>query len=76
MKEDADGMATTDCIFILLEITFECSSISSLYDIHAHVVHGLDGFVDGTLLLVIVCVTEPVTIMRDKQVAAQGETEF
>lgn len=60
MEEDTDGMASTDRVVILTQVALECIGISGLYDIHSHVVQGLYGLVDGSMLLVIVCITEPV----------------
>ncbi|THU63712.1 hypothetical protein C4D60_Mb01t18720 [Musa balbisiana] len=53
MEEDTDGMASTDRVVILTQVALECIGISGLYDIHSHVVQGLYGLVDGSMLLVI-----------------------
>lgn len=60
MEEDAYRMASADRVAVLLQISFECISISGLDDVHAHVVQGLDGFINRAMLLVIVCIAEPV----------------
>lgn len=64
MEENTDGMASTDGVIIFLQISFECIWISSLDDFHTHMIQGLNGLVDRTMLLVIICVVEPVTIMQ------------
>lgn len=59
MKENADGMATTYCVLVLLHVLTERVGVTGLYDFHAHAVQRLDRFMDGTVLLVIVCVVIP-----------------
>lgn len=59
VKEDADGVASAYGVLVLLQVFFERYGIASLYDLHAHTVQGLDRFMDGTVLLFVVCVAKP-----------------
>jgi energy-converting hydrogenase A subunit M len=52
-------MASAYGVLVLLEILFERVGVTSLYDLHAQAVQCLDRLVNGTMVLVIVCVTKP-----------------
>ena len=64
MKENTDGVASTYGVLILPQVCFERVRIASLYDLHAHTVQGLNGFMNGTMFLIIVCITKPDATMR------------
>jgi hypothetical protein len=59
MKENADGVASTYGILILLKVFFERYRITSLYDLHAHTVQGLNRLMNSTVFLFVVCITKP-----------------
>ena len=59
MKENTDWVASTYGVLVLLQILFEHIRVTSLYDLHAHMVQGLYGFMNGTVFLIIVCITKP-----------------
>jgi hypothetical protein len=59
LKENTDGVTSTYGVFVLLQILFECIRVTSLYDLHAHMVQGLDRFMNGTVFLIIVCIAKP-----------------
>lgn len=63
MKENTDGVASTDGVIILLQVLFERIRVTSLYDLHAHAVQCLDRTMNGTMVLVIVCITKPDVAM-------------
>lgn len=64
MEEHADGMSSTYGVVKFTKISFKCIGISSLYDVHTHAIKGLNGLVNGTVLLVIVCIVEPTNTRR------------
>lgn len=64
MKENTDGVASTYGVLILPQVCFELVRITRLYDLHAHTVQGLNRFMNGTVFLVIVCITKPDARMR------------
>jgi hypothetical protein len=59
MKEDTDGVASAYGVLVLLQVLFERKRITSLYDLHAHTVQGLNRFMNGAMFLLIVCIFEP-----------------
>ena len=62
MKENTYGIASTYGVLVLLEILLEHVRVTGLYDIHAQAVQCLDRLVNGTMLLVIVCITKPADV--------------
>lgn len=58
MKESTNGVATTNSVLILQQVLLECIGISGFYDIHGHMVQSFNGFVDGSMFLVVVRVVE------------------
>jgi hypothetical protein len=59
MKENTDGVATAYGILVLLHILAKSIGATNFYDLHSHAVQCLDWLVDGTMVLIIVCVFVP-----------------
>lgn len=64
MEKNTDWMPSTNCVVILCQVLLESIRISCFYDIHAHPVQCLDGFVYGTIFFVIMLVIEPETTIE------------
>jgi len=58
MKENTNGVATTNSVLIFQQVLLECIGITGFYDIHGNTVQSFNGFVDGSMFLFVVCVVE------------------
>lgn len=58
MKEDTNWMSSTYCIVSLQKIIFKCIRIPCFDNIHAHFIQCFNGFVDGSMFLVITSIVE------------------
>lgn len=59
MKENTDWVAAADSVLVLFHVLTKSTGVANLYDLHAHAVQCLDGLVDGTMVLIIICVLVP-----------------
>ena len=61
MEENSNGVPSTDCVFILSQILLKSIWVARLNNVHATLVQSFNRLVNGTLFLLIVLVTKPVS---------------